>query len=57
MVKSEEKWIFPKEWLEMLKKEFHYQLPNRKIWLIIDNKPKMIMLLRLMGQQVKLPFT
>jgi hypothetical protein len=37
-VQNPEKWVFPNEWLETLKTEFHRQLPSRKIWLIIEDK-------------------
>ena len=40
IVKSPEKWVYPKNWLEALKIEFHRQLPNRKIWMIIENNSK-----------------
>ena len=38
IVKSADKWVYPKKWLEELKTEFHNQLPARKIWLILESK-------------------
>jgi hypothetical protein len=39
IVKFQTKWRFPNEWLESFKNEFARQVPHKKIWLTVENRP------------------
>lgn len=54
IVKSQTKWNFSNEWLEDFKDEFHKQLPNRKIWLLIESKPKEDYIIKIKGATGKI---